>query len=398
MPVPLLDVNAQNLPLAEELTAAFTRVLHDGRFIMGPDVAALETEIAALLGVPHAIGVSSGTDALLLAFMALDLGPGDEVLCPAFTFFATAGTIARTGATPVFVYACPVCFNLDVEDARRKITPRTKAIVPVHLFGQMADLDAVSALAREHGLRIVEDGAQSIGATSRDRHFGETSDFGAYSFFPSKNLGGFGDGGMVVTRDEALAERARILRVHGGKPKYYHHHVGGNFRLDALQAALLRVKLARYSDYTAGRRANADHYTQSLRRLPGVVVADPAHCRSAASQDAWLAAQDARLVLPVAYPHHGHIWNQYTLRVIGPGRRDALRQHLTDRQIGCEIYYPLTMDQQPCFQHLPETSRHGCGIAHRLAGEVISIPIFPELTRLQQDEVIAALADFLAAT
>lgn len=396
MPVPLLDVNAQNLPLAGELTAAFERVLHDGRFIMGPDVAALEAEVAALLEVPYAIGVSSGTDALLLAFMALGLGPGDEVLCPAFTFFATAGTLARTGAMPVFVDACPVCFNIDVEDARRKITPRTRAIVPVHLFGQMADLDAIEALAAEHGLRIVEDGAQSIGATYKDRFFGEQSDFGTYSFFPSKNLGGFGDGGMVVTRDEGLAERARILRVHGGKPKYYHHLVGGNFRIDALQAALLRVKLAHYADYTAGRRGNATYYTEHLKNLPDVAVADPAHCRCAASQDAWLAETGTKLVLPAAYPHNGHIWNQYTLRVIGEGRRDQLRQHLTDRQIGCEIYYPLTMDQQPCFQHLPESSRQGCEIAHRLAGEVISIPIYPELRREQQDEVIAALTDFLS--
>ncbi|MCB1091261.1 MAG: DegT/DnrJ/EryC1/StrS family aminotransferase [Verrucomicrobiae bacterium] len=395
MPVPLLDVNAQNLPLEEELTAAFTRVLHDGRFIMGPDVAALETEVAAMLGVPHAIGVSSGTDALLLAFMALDLGPGDEVLCPAFTFFATAGTLARTGATPVFVDACPVCFNLDVEDARRKMTSKTKAIVPVHLFGQMADLDAVNALAREHGLRIVEDGAQSIGATYKDRYFGDHSDFGTYSFFPSKNLGGFGDGGMVVTRDEALADRARIMRVHGGKPKYYHHVVGGNFRLDALQAALLRVKLARYSDYTAARRGNATYYTEKLGTLEGVVEANPAHCRCATDQAAWIADSEAKLILPAAYPHNGHIWNQFTLRVIGEGRRDALRHHLTERQIGCEIYYPLTMDQQPCFQHLPESSRSECEISHRLAGEEISIPIYPELKRSQQDEVIAAIAEFL---
>ena len=395
--VPLLDVNAQNLPLQEELTTAFEKVLHHGRFIMGPEVAGFEKEVADSLNVPHAIGVSSGTDALLLAFMALDLGPGDEVLCPTFTFFATAGTLARTGATPVFVDSCPVCFNIDVEDARRKITSKTKAVVPVHLFGQHADMDAVSGLAREHGLKVVEDGAQSIGATYKDSAFHAGSDFATFSFFPSKNLGGFGDGGMVVAHDDELADRARIMRLHGGRPKYYHHVVGGNFRLDTLQAALLSVKFARYRQFTEARQENADYYTEKLCEIPGVAQADQAHCRCAESQDGWLKSNEAKIVLPVAYGHNRHIWNQYTLRIIGEGRRDAFKQYLADREIGSEIYYPLTMDQQPCFQDLPEASRAGCEVAHRLASEVISIPIYPELTREQQDEVVDVIGDALAS-
>ncbi|HYF36923.1 MAG TPA: DegT/DnrJ/EryC1/StrS family aminotransferase, partial [Prosthecobacter sp.] len=231
MPVPLLDVNAQNHPLEAELQAAFTQVLKHGRFILGPEHDAFEKEVAAMLGVRHALAISSGTDALLLALMALDIRAGDEVLCPAFTFFATAGAVSRLGALPVFTDIHPTCFNMDVADARAKITRRTKAIIPVHLFGQCADMDPILDLAREHNLRVLEDGAQAIGASYKGRQCGTLGDFGAYSFFPSKNLGGFGDGGMLVTNDDTLAEQARVLRVHGSKPKYYHHFIGGNFRM-----------------------------------------------------------------------------------------------------------------------------------------------------------------------
>ncbi len=395
MPVPLLDVNAQNLPLESELQAAFTQVLQHGRFIMGPEMETFEKEVAAMTGARHALSVSSGTDALLLALMALDIQPGDEVLCPAFTFFATAGAVSRLGAVPVFTDICPVCFNMDVHDARAKITSRTKAIIPVHLFGQCADMDPILALAREHGLRVVEDAAQSIGATYKGRQSGTLGDFGTYSFFPSKNLGGFGDGGMLVTNDDQLAEFARVLRVHGSKPKYYHHYVGGNFRMDTLQCALLSVKLKRYARYTADRQRNAAHYTAELLKLPGVVQADPAHCKCLSSQDTWLSAQKARIVLPVGYDHNGHIWNQYTLRVLG-GQRDALREHLNSRKIGCEVYYPVTLDQQQCFASLPETSRQGCEISHRMAGEVISIPIYGELTEAQRLEVVAGIGEWLS--
>ncbi len=393
MKVPLLDVNAQNLPLEEELTATFTRVLHSGRFIMGPEVEALEAEVAEFVGARHGIGVASGTDAILVALMALDIGPGDEVLCPTFTFFATAGCISRTGAIPVFVDACPVCFNMDVEDAARKVTERTKAIIPVHLFGQSAEMDAVMALAREHGLHVIEDGAQAIGSRYRGRGCGTIGEFGTYSFFPSKNLGGFGDGGMVVCNDDALAERARILRMHGSKPKYFHREVGGNFRLDPLQAALLRVKLRRYDDYTRARQENAAYYTRKLSALEGVVTAVPAHCCCASVQEESLG--EARVVLPTCYEHNEHIWNQFTLRVRGEGQRDALKRHLGDCEIGCEIYYPLTMDQQECFANLPESSRTGNEVAHRLADEALSIPIYPELTREMQDVVVGALGEFL---
>ena len=396
MPVPLLDVNAQNHPLEAEFTAAFARVFKSGVFIQGPEVMKLEEAVAKLTGAKHCIGVSSGTDAILLALMALGIKAGDEVLVPTFTFFATAGCVSRVGATPVFVDSCPVCFNIDVNDARAKITPRTKAIIPVHLFGQCADMDAVMALAAEHKLRVIEDGAQAIGSAYKGKGAGTIGDFGTYSFFPSKNLGGFGDGGALVCNDDALAEHARILRTHGSKPKYYHHFVGGNFRLDPLQAAMLMVKMPHYADYTMKRQANAAFYTQELRKLPRVVQADPAHCKCANTQNAALEAANTKIVLPVAYGHNKHIWNQYTLRVLGPGRRDALRDHLSSKKIGCEIYYPVTMDQQKCFADTPEASRRGCEVAHRLASEVLSIPIYPELNDAQKSEVVAAVGEFLS--
>lgn len=396
MPVPLLDVNAQNHPLEKEFTEAFLRVFRSGQFIMGPEVTQLEAAIAELTQTKHAIGVSSGTDAILLALMALGIKAGDEVLVPTFTFFATAGCVSRVGATPVFADACPICFNIDVNDARRKITAKTKAIIPVHLFGQSADMDAVMALASEHDLKVIEDGAQSIGAAYKGKPCGSIGDFGTYSFFPSKNLGGFGDGGALVTNDDDLAEHARILRVHGSKPKYYHHFVGGNFRLDPLQAAMISVKLPHYGHFTSNRQANAAFYLSELSKLPNVVQADPAHCKCVTAQDDALAAANAKIVLPVAYPHNTHIWNQFTLRVLGEGRRDALRDHLTAAKIGCEIYYPVTMDQQKCFADTPASSRVGCEVAHRLASEVISIPIYPELSAEQRAEIVAAIAAFLA--
>lgn len=394
MSVPLLDVNAQNHPLTDELTAAFQRVLGHGMFIMGREVDALEADLRAFLGVKHALGVSSGTDALVLALMALDIGPGDEVLCPAFTFFATAGSVSRLGATPVFVDVCPVCFNLDVNDARAKLTDKTKAIIPVHLFGQSADMDPILSLAAEKNLLVLEDAAQSLGALYKGRQTGTMGQFGAYSFFPSKNLGALGDAGLLVTNDDALAAKAKMLRVHGMEPKYYHQEVGGNFRIDALQSAFLAVKLKHYDRYTSARQANAAYYTAHLSKLPGVVVADPAHCKCAKAQAEHLAAANAQIVLPAAYAHNTHIWNQFTLRVLN-GRRDALRQHLAAAGIGCDIYYPVTLDQQQCYKDLPAASLAGCEVSHQLAGEVLSIPIYPELTTAQKDEVIAALQSFL---
>lgn len=393
--VPLLDVNAQNHPLTEDLTAAFHRVLGHGMFIMGKEIEQLESDLRSFLGVKHALSVSSGTDALVLALMALDIGPGDEVLCPAFTFFATAGSVARVGATPVFVDVCPVCFNLDVNDARTKLTPKTKAIIPVHLFGQSADMEPIMRLAGEHSLHVLEDAAQSLGAQYKGKQTGTIGHFGAYSFFPSKNLGALGDAGLLVTNDDTLAAKAKMLRVHGMEPKYYHQAVGGNFRMDALQAAFLAVKLKHYDRYTSARQTNAAYYTEQLSALPGVVLADTAHCKCATTQAAALAAAGAKIVLPAAYAHNTHIWNQFTLRVLD-GKRDALRQHLAAAGIGCDIYYPVTLDQQTCFQNLPASSLAGCNVSHQLAGEVLSIPIYPELTTAQKDEVISALQSFLS--
>lgn len=370
--VPLLDVNAQNLPLEQEMAEAFGRIFRSGQFILGPDVGAFEAEVASCLGVKHALGVSSGTDALLLALMALGIGPGDEVLCPSFTFFATAGSVARVGATPVFVDSDLETYNIDVQDAARKITPRAKAIMPVHLFGQCADMDAVNALAAEHKLRVIEDAAQSFGAKYKGRQSGTMGDFGAYSFFPTKNLGALGDAGMLVTHDDALAERARILRVHGSSPKYYHKCIGGNFRIDTVQAAFLRVKLTRLEGYNRARKANAQHYTQELSILG--------------------AGPDAPLVLPQEADFGEHIWNQYTLRVRGTGRRDALRSRLQKEGIGTEIYYPVPLHGQECFRHLAQPP---CPNAAKLAGEVLSIPVYPELAARQREEVAKTIVRFI---
>jgi dTDP-4-amino-4,6-dideoxygalactose transaminase len=394
MPVPLLDLNVQNLALEAELKAAFERVLRSGQFILGSEVQSFEEKIAELAGVRHAIGVSSGTDGILLALMALGVGPGDEVICPSFTFFATAGCISRTGATPVFADSCPYCFNLDVEDAARRVTPRTKAIMPVHLFGQSADMDAVMALSARAGLSVIEDAAQSMGATYRGRPVGGIGVFGMFSLFPSKNLGGFGDGGVLVTDDDDLAARARMLRAHGARPKYFHKYVGGNFRLDPLQAALLSVKLPHYEEYTAKRRANAAYYDERLSAIPGVARPSLADSRCVKAPGAASLPGDVRVVLPAPYAHSGHIWNQYTLRVLGDGRRDALRTLLIERKIGTEIYYPVPMHRQECFGGLPSAGAR-LPNAERLASEVLSVPIYPELTRTQQDEVIDAISDFV---
>jgi dTDP-4-amino-4,6-dideoxygalactose transaminase len=389
MTVNLLDLKAQNGALDAELKAAFERVLRSGYFILGPEVEKFERDLGAFADARHALGVSSGTDALLLALMALGIGPGDEVLCPSFTFFATAGCVSRVGATPVMVDSLPSTFNLDVRDAERRVTPRTRAIIPVHLFGQAADMDAVLALAAKHDLRVIEDAAQALGAAYRGRPVGTLGDFGVASFFPTKNLGALGDAGALVTQDAALAERARILRVHGMEPKYHHQFIGGNFRLDALQAALLSVKLPHAAAYTAARCRNAELYTARLAALPNVRVASAADDVVSPTE-----SEAARLVLPAVLPGNDAIWNQYTLRVCDAGGRDALRTHLAARGIGSEIYYPVPLHEQKCFAALgyqPEELPW----AHRFAGEVLSLPIYPELPEVQLEEVCAAIAEFL---
>jgi dTDP-4-amino-4,6-dideoxygalactose transaminase len=395
--VPLLDLKIQNTALAAELKAAFDRVLGSNQFILGTEVESFESQLATLTQARHAIGVSSGTDALLLALMALEIGPGDEVICPSFTFFATAGCVARVGARPVFVDSCPVCFNLDLKHAASKISGRTKALIPVHLFGQTAAMDGVLDLARRHDLAVIEDAAQSMGATYFERPAGTMGTFGAFSFFPSKNLGGFGDAGLLVTQDEGLAEKARLLRTHGAQPKYFHKWIGGNFRLDALQAALLSVKIPHYSNYCQARRENAAYYSARLGRVPGFQISSPAEscCLKHAGGSGSTTSSAALVSLPAVYPENVPIWNQYTLRVHGEGRRDQLRQFLADHGIGTEVYYPVPLHQQSCFASL-KTGK--LPQAEKLAREVLSIPIYPELTREQQDEVISAMIAWAAGS
>jgi len=351
--------------------------------------------------VRHAIGVSSGTDAILLALMTLGIGAGDEVICPSFTFFATAGCIARVGARPIFTDSCPVCFNMNVADVARKLTSRTKAIMPVHLFGQAADMDPLQDLAARHRLAIIEDAAQSLGAESRGRKVGGIGTFGAFSFFPTKNLGACGDAVLLVANDDALAERARLLRTHGARQKYYHEKVGANFRLDALQAALLSVKWPHYSEYTARRRENAAFYTDQLSKLPGVTPADlgdSACCgrTNPHGRPAVAPGSEPRLVLPVAYGHNSHIWNQFTVRVSAPGRRDALKRFLAERGVGSEIYYPVPLHRQQCFA-VASGEPPQLPVADALAAECLSLPVFPELTRDQLSEVVGAIGSFISS-
>lgn len=369
--VPLLDLNQQNQPLAAELKDTFARVLDSSQFILGPEVTEFERQVAAGVGATHAIGVSSGTDALLLSLMALDIGPGDEVLCPSFTFFATAGSVSRTGATPVFVDSLDDDFNLDLSDAARRVTDKTKAIIPVHLFGQAADMDAVQRLASAHDLMVLEDAAQSMGTQFGEKKAGTMGDLCAFSFFPSKNLGGFGDGGMITTNDDALAERVRILRVHGGAPKYYHKAIGGNFRLDPLQAALLRAKLGHLPVYIAKRHTNAATYLVRLAESAPV--------------------REGRLLLPSEMSGRTHTWNQFTLRVTN-GKRDALMEHLAANQIGSAIYYPVPLHRQECFSNLVGVEAR-LPICEKMADEVLSIPIYPELSTEQIDHVINTIAN-----
>lgn len=367
MRVPLLDLKEQHAPLAGELAAAFERILKSGQFVLGREVENFEIAAATLLGTRHAIGVSSGTDAILLALMALHIGPGDEVLCPSFTFFATAGCVARVGAKPVFVDSHAACFNIDVADAARRISARTKAIMPVHLYGQTADMDAVRELASAHGLHVIEDAAQAIGATYKGKAAGSLGHFGAFSFFPTKNLGALGDAGLLVTDNDELAASARLLRNHGAEKQYFHTLIGGNFRIDGLQAAFLNVKLPHLAGYTARRRENAAYYYGALSQLQG-----------------------RALQLPLELPGNRHIWNQYTVRV-NEDRRDALHRFLTEAGIGSAVYYPLPLHRQECFA---TSETYSLPVAEQLARECLSLPVYPELTREQLLAVTDAVKEF----
>lgn len=372
---------------------AFLRVLRSGQYILGPELENFERVVADRLQVKHALGVSSGTDAILLALMALGIGPGDEVVVPSFTFFATGGCVERLGAIPVFCDVCPGCYNLDAKDLERRITPRTRAVIAVHLFGQAADLDGIRQVLGGRDIRLIEDAAQAIGAAYHDRSVGGQSDFGTFSFFPSKNLGALGDAGLLVTHEDDLADRARLLRVHGARPKYYHHMVGANFRLDALQAALLSVKLPRLSDYEAGRRRNVDCYRERLGALPGVAASEEGRCGCGqAASGRSTPAGGARLILPEAIPGRHHVWNQFTIRVPGSGRRDALRRWLAESGVDSEVYYPVPLHLQPCFARFRGDA---LPISEALASEVLSLPIFPEMTEGQRERVVDRVETFL---
>ena len=372
MSVPLLDLKAQHATIRDEVVAAIMTIVDAQTFILGDPVASLERDVARLSNAKHAIGCANGTDAILLAMRALDIGRGDEVITTPFTFFATAGTIHNVGATPVFVDIEPRTFNIRPDAAAAARTSKSKAVIPVDLFGQMAPIEAV-ALALP-GLPVIEDAAQSIGARrSIDgewRMAGEVPTIGTFSFFPSKNLGGYGDGGMIVTQDGRIAERLRRLRVHGGAKQYFHDEVGYNSRLDALQAAVLSAKLPHLAGWSAKRRENAAYYDSALAEL----------------------AQSGALATPYVAPENESIFNQYTLRVAG-GKRDALQAFLKERGIGTSIYYPLPLHLQPCFAYLGYKEGQ-CPESERAAKEVLSVPIFPELSRQQLDEVVAAVQAF----
>jgi dTDP-4-amino-4,6-dideoxygalactose transaminase len=372
MNVPLLDLQAQYRPLRDDLLAAVTRVCDSQRFIMGPEITALETELALLLGVEHTVAVSSGTDALLLSLMALGIKAGDEVITSAYSFFATAGAIVRVGARPVFVDIDPITYNIEPAGIRSAMTPRTKAILPVHLFGLSADLDPILDEASRSGVPIIEDAAQAIGATYHSARVGAFGAFGCFSFFPSKNLGGFGDSGVLTTSDAVLAKRVRMLRSHGMEPKYEHHMVGGNFRMDEMQAAVLRVKAPHLTAWTEARRLNATRYV----RLFG---------------DAGL---DGRVTLPMEPHGRRHVFNQFVIRTPD---RDGLKRHLDERGIGNQIYYPIPFHLQPCFAGLGYRAGD-FPHAERAAGESLAIPIYGELTVDQQQAVVDTIAEFVTAS
>jgi dTDP-4-amino-4,6-dideoxygalactose transaminase len=367
--VPLLDLKEQYAPLRDAILEAMTRVCDSQRFIMGPEVASLEEELAGLLGIEHAVSVSSGTDALLLALMAVGVTAGDEVVTTTYSFFATAGAIARVGARPVLVDIDPATFNIDPGAIARALSPRTKAILPVHLFGLSADMDPILVEAARVGVPVIEDAAQAIGATYHGRAIGGMGLAGCFSFFPSKNLGAFGDAGLLTTHDAALAARARLLRTHGMEPKYYHRAIGANFRMDALQAAVLRVKAPHLAAWTEARRVNAARYARLFRER-GLLD---------------------YVGLPVEPAGRRHIFNQFVIRVAD---RDALKRHLDARQIGNEIYYPVPFHLQPCFANL----RYRPGdfpYAEKAAQESLAIPIYAELTVIQQEAVVDAIAEYV---
>jgi dTDP-4-amino-4,6-dideoxygalactose transaminase len=364
----MLDVNRQNAPLQAEIEQAIAEVVRTGAFVHGPACRAFEEAAAAYCGVEHAVGCASGSDALLLALMALEVGPGDEVVLPSFTFFATASSVWRLGARPVFADIVPGTFNIDPADVARKVTRKTKAIMPVHLFGQCAEMDKLNDAAGN--IPIVEDAAQAIGAEYRGVKAGALGPLGCFSFYPTKNLGGWGDGGLITTHDGDLAATLRILRDHGQSPRYHHHVVGLNSRLDAIQAAVLGVKLTHLDGWAAGRDEHARRYAAQFARL-GI---------------------ERQIGLPEVAPGCASVWNQFTIRV-RDGRRDQLQQQLSERKIGAAVYYPIPLHLQKCFAKLGYQPG-SLPVTEQATAEVLSLPIYAEMTTAEQDVVIGAIAEF----
>ncbi|HEY2893251.1 MAG TPA: DegT/DnrJ/EryC1/StrS family aminotransferase [Pirellulales bacterium] len=369
--VPLLDVGRQYQTVRDEIAQAISRVCESGRFIFGPDCEALEKSLAGYCQAPHGVACASGSDALLLALMAYGVGPGDEVLMPSYTFFATASAAWRLGAKPVFVDIDPATFNIDPRLLERHITKKTKAILPVHLFGQCAEMVEIMAVAEKHKLPVIEDAAQAIGAELNGRRAGAWGQMACFSFYPTKNLGGFGDGGLLTTLDRELADRLRLLRGHGMQPRYYHHVVGINSRLDTIQAAVLNVKFKYLEAWTRARATNAERYGRLFAEF-GLA---------------------GKVALPIAGRGMRHVWNQYVIRIPGE-RRDGLRAFLAERHIGTEIYYPVPLHMQQCFRELGY--RMG-SLPHseRAAAETLALPIFAELTAGEQEIVVRAIAEFM---
>ncbi|HUX92985.1 MAG TPA: DegT/DnrJ/EryC1/StrS family aminotransferase [Ignavibacteriaceae bacterium] len=385
MRVPLLDLKPQYLSLKKELDEAIIKVAESQYFILGPEVDSMEKVFCDYLNCKHALGVSSGTDALLIALMAIGIQPGDEVIVPTFSFFATAGVVSRLNATPVFVDINPVTFNIDPKEFEKKITVKTKAVIPVHLYGQSCEMDEIIKIAKKNGLKVIEDGAQAIGVQYKDgRHVGTIGDIGCFSFFPSKNLGGYGDGGLVISNDDKLAERLRILRVHGGESKYYHKIIGGNFRLDAIQAAVLKVKLPFLDGWSQKRRENAEDYNNSfiaagLAEETGKIYFN----------------EKNKVLLPKAIYKSDtiknfHIYNQYIIRV---EKRDELRQFLAKNEISTEIYYPVPFHMQECFANLGY-KRGDFPLSEMSADTSIALPIYPELSKNQIEFVVKTIKEF----
>lgn len=378
MPVPFFDLREQYQEVRRDVEDAIQKVFESQQFILGPEVAGFEKEVAQYCGCQEAIAVSSGTDALLIALMAIDIKPGDEVITSPFTFFATAGSIVRLGAKPVFVDVDPVSQNIDSDLIESKITKRTRAIMPVHIFGQCVDMDKINEIAGRHDLYVIEDAAQAIGAQYKGRRAGAIGGLGCFSFFPTKNLGACGEGGLVTSNDKELAERVRMLRAHGARNEYQHERVGGNFRMHGLQGAILRAKLKYLDGWNEKRRNNAALYRHYFE-ASGVLADGNLN-----------STLDGKVIAPVELTNCTHIYHQYVIRV---QQRDALIEFLKERQIGCKVYYPTPLHQQECFADFKAESN--CPVSEQLAKEVLALPIFPELSEQQIKTVAESIADFL---